>query len=241
MKIYMLSAICLLAIAASGQQIETDRPDQSDGASIIKPGKWQVESSVYYTVMNGTVHSLISSSLFRTGVTKNLEARVLAEQGYHRNSFISETAHSQYPLAISLKYKLIEETRIRPSLSGVGYVQVPFTNGSARKQWSPAFLFIIEKKINRFTVTINSGIKEEAFDNLWEEQTTADLKYEISRNLHVFTEYFAQYGHFAPFHNTDAGVLLQVNRHWVLYAAVGSSIRHHPANYFMNAGFGFAP
>ncbi|RYY60809.1 MAG: transporter [Chitinophagaceae bacterium] len=241
MKIYVLLAFCFTGSAAWGQQIETDRPDQSDGNSIIHPGKWQVESSVYYTVLHPSVNSLVSSSLLRTGIVKNLEARLLVEQGYHRNSFLSETAHSQYPLAVSLKYKLMEETNTRPSLGGVGYLQLPFTNGSERKQWSPAFLVIIEKKFSNITATINSGVKEEAFENIWEEQTTVDLKYELSQNLHLFTEYFAQYGHFAPFHNADAGVLVQFTKHWMAYAAVGTSIQHHPSNYFMNAGFAFAP
>lgn len=166
-----------------------------------------------------------------------MEVRLLVEQGQHRDLFMDETAQSQYPLAASVKLAIVAENKHRPAVSVVGYLQLPFTNGAQAKQWSSAVLLIVEKKWSPFTLTINAGPKQEAFHPDWEFQATSDLKLELSPKWQVFGEYFAQYGSGLPFHNIDAGVLYQLNKHWLIFSAAGSSIDHYPGNYFLNTGF----
>jgi hypothetical protein len=233
----LLLLFALLMGRARAQKINTDRPDQSDGASVVKENTIQLESSLYYTVVEKNKHAFISSSLLRYGLVKNFELRLLAEQGHHRNLFMDETAQSQYPLAIGAKLGLVEQTDVRPAVSLVGYLQLPFTNGTQPAQWSPAVLLVVEKKWSPLTLTVNAGPKQEAFHPDWEFQATTDLKCEVSKKWQVFGEYFAQYGHALPFHNVDAGFLYQLNKHWMVYGSAGSSIKHHPSNYFFNTGF----
>ncbi len=55
--------------------------------------------------------------------------------------------------------------------------------------------------------------------------STADLKYDVSRSITVFGEYFAQFQvHEHPLHNVDAGILYALSRHIQLHVAAGSSI-----------------
>jgi hypothetical protein len=239
MKRHFFSSIIMVLFffTIQAQQMNTDRPDQSDGATVMDKHKVQLESSVYYTTVDINQHVMISSSLLRFGLLKHIELRLLAEQGYHRNIFMEETAQSQYPFALSAKVSIMKAHGDWPAIAIAGYLQLPFTNGSEIHQWSPAVLLILEKKWSPLTLTINAGPKQEAFQPDWEFQATGDLKYELDSKWQVFAEYFAQYSHASPFHNVDGGFLFNVSKSWMLYASMGSSIKHHPSNYFFNMGF----
>ncbi|HTL07014.1 MAG TPA: transporter [Chitinophagaceae bacterium] len=227
----------LLPFTIRCQQLETDRPDQSDGASIVEKHKWQLESSLYYTALEGEKNAFISSTLLRYGVSKKLELRMLAEQGKNRDNFIEGTAHSQYPLAVSAKWGLVQDKKGWPDISVVGYLQLPFTNGDQPHYWSPALLLITEKEWGQFTLTSNVGIKQEPFSTDWDWQATADLKYALAEQWQIFGEYFSQFGKEEPFHNVDAGLLFFPSKKWMLSLSGGTSLRHMPGNRFVNAGF----
>jgi hypothetical protein len=170
-----------------------------------------------------------------------VEARLLVEQGYHRDLYISETAHATSPLAIGAKVSLLKEQKVLPAVSLLGWLQVPVTNfKSETSVWSPALVVIAEKKLSDFTLTVNTGAKEEAFEPVWEWQSTADVKYEVNAKVAVFAEYFGQYeAHEDPLHNIDGGVLYLLNKHMQVHLAGGSSVAHSPSNFFINTGLAF--
>lgn len=183
-----LVLLYLMLSQAEAQQIVTDRPDQSDGAAIVETDKWQLETSLYYTRIDSHTHAFISSSLLRYGVLKKFEARLLVEQGIKRNPFTTETAQSQFPLALSAKWALLEETKHQPAISMVGYLQLPFSNGTQAHQWSSAVLLIIEKEWSPVTVSLNAGPKQAAFSPEWSLQATGDIKIAFGTHLNVFAE-----------------------------------------------------
>ncbi|MBO9660444.1 MAG: transporter [Chitinophagaceae bacterium] len=239
LKHSLLLTVVLMILTANvfSQKLNTDRPDQSDGAGVIEKGKIQLESSVYFTVVDENKRSVVSSNLVRYGLIDNFEVRVLAEQGHHRDLFIEETAQSQYPLAVSAKWSLLRDKKSLPDISLVGYLQVPVTSGTQSSIWSPAVLLIVEKQWEPFTLTLNTGARQEAFSKDWDLQATADLKFDLGEHWQVFGEYFAQFSKVLPFHNVDAGVLYYLNRKWMVHASAGTSLAHHPHNYFINSGF----
>lgn len=232
-----IAIIIFTSFSCIGQELNTDRPDQSDGASIVKKGKVQLESSFSYTAIGKTDHPVILSNLVRLGMSKRLELRLLVEQGYKRNIFIDETAHSQYPLAAGFKVALIEENEKAPGVSVIGAVQLPFTNSSQPKLWSPMLAVITEKKWSPVTITVNVGTRQEAFSHEWALQATTDVKYELTNKWQIFGEYFAQYGAAPPFHNIDAGILFHPAKYWMLFSSVGEAIHHSPHIFFISSGF----
>lgn len=139
---------------SEAQQLNTDRPDQSDGAAVVDKGKFQLESSFYFTTIDQNQHASILSSLLRYGLANKLELRLLAEQGHHRDLFIEQTAHSQFPLALSIKWNLLKDKETMPDLSIVSYLQLPFTNGAQPSLWAPGILLILEKEYKPFTITL---------------------------------------------------------------------------------------
>lgn len=72
--------------AAQGEDLVTDRPDQTESATVVVPGKVQIEAGVFIefdTLVAGVQQDVVRlglpSVLVRIGVLENLEARVGAD------------------------------------------------------------------------------------------------------------------------------------------------------------------
>jgi hypothetical protein len=223
------------------EKITTDQPDQSDGATVVDKKAFQLESSLYFNTFKGMGHAVVSSSLVRYGISKKIEARLLVEQGYHRDLYITEAAHATAPLAIGAKAELLDEKRIGPAVSLLASLQVPATNFKSEPViWAPALVIIMEKHISDFTITLNGGAKQESFEPVWEWQSTGDVKYEINNRVEVFGEYFGQFeAHEPPLHNIDGGVLYAISNTCQVHLTGGTSLFHQPGNYFINTGMAF--
>lgn len=238
---FFIEMIFLIHGSLFGQsdKMQTDRPDQSDGATTVLPKELQLETALILDVFKGESNAFVSATTIRYGLLKKLEARLLVEQGYHRDLHIEATAHGQYPVALSSKLTILEQHPVIPDLALMAYLQIPVTSQKLPKIWSPAFTLIAEKKICELTLTTNMGIRQAAFENSWAWQASADSKYEISKSVDIFFEYFAQYAaHEYPLHNVDGGVLFHLNKKLMLHLAGGTNIFYHDGGYyFFNTGF----
>jgi len=238
---YLLLLLLLPISVIAQEKISTEQPDQSYGADVLEKKEFQFETSVYYNSIKENPNPVISTTLLRYGLFKNVEIRLLAEQGDYRDVYISETAHSTYPLAFGTKIALVKEQKYVPGIAIVAYLALPFTNfDHQNSQWSPGFVAAFDKHLSDFTLTLNGGIKEEAFEHKWEYMYTTDLKYEVSEKVQVFAEYFGQYEKQEdPVHNMDSGVMLLLNKKCQIHLAGGMSVAHHPSYYFVNSGIAF--
>ncbi|MBW8684679.1 transporter [Chitinophaga rhizophila] len=236
-----LILLCISTFARAQDKINTDRPDQTDGATVIDPKSIQFETEFYYNKFSTGEKALISSSLLRYGLTKKVEARLLVEQGQERDLFISETTQGQYPLALSTKIAVLKDKRNLPDIALIGYLHLPLTSHKGNYgYWSPSATLVIEKEFDKLTATANGTYKQEAFEKEWIWQVSGDLKYELSERISVFGEYFAQYAPGdSPLHNADGGILYHITPDWVVYLAMGHTLFTKESNYFGNAGLAF--
>lgn len=223
-------------------KINTDRPDQTDGATVVEPKTLQLETEFYYNKFSSSGKTaLISSSLIRYGLFKNMEARLLVEQGQERDLFISETTQGQYPLALSTKITLLKDKKHLPDVALISYLHIPITSYSGNYgYWSPQVTLVLEKELDKLTVTANGSYKQEAFEKTWIWQVSGDLKYELTDRFTVFGEYFAQYApEDSPVHNADGGLLYHITSDLLVHVAFGHTIFTEERNYFGNAGLAF--
>ena len=243
MKIVSLvNVILFLTLTGRSQEkINTDRPDQSDGASVVSRGKVQLETELYYNSFWEGKPALISSTLLRFGIVNNIELRLLTEQGQERDRFIAETTQGLYPLAVSAKVAIVKDLRMLPDISLVGYLHCPVTSGKENgRYWSPIITLVLEKEFDRFTFTTNASIKQEAFEKKWIWQGGGEIKMELSDHFSAFAEYFAQYDkQEAPLHNVDSGILWYIQPKWMVHVAAGTNIFTSERNYFINTGLAF--
>lgn len=239
-----VTMLCLIASqlhAQSQNKINTDRPDQSDGAQVLDPRKLQFETEFYYNHFTSGKPALISSSLLRYGLVRNIEARLLVEQGQERDKFISKTTQGLYPLAISTKASILKDRKILPDISIIAYLHIPVTGATENKgYWSPLFTAVLEKEFGRVTATSNISFKQEAYESKWIWQASGELKYEVSEKVSLFGEYFAQYDkEEPPLHNLDGGILYYINPGLMVHLAFGHTVFSPEHNYFINSGLAF--
>lgn len=118
-------------------------------------------------------------------------------------------------------------------------VQAPVTNGKNPRLWSPAVIVVGEKKISDLTITANAGIREAAFEKLWNWQFTCDGKYALTKDIDVFAEYFSQFArHAQSQHNIDGGILYHICPSLMLHLSAGTTlVQGGDKFYFLSAGF----
>jgi len=241
---FLLALLCTglsFAYAQDSLNIKIDRPDQTDGTETVKQGKLQVEAEGYYNRFKNNEAAIISSTLLRYGLSKNLELRLLAEEGKNRDIFIEETAQGQYPLAIGAKLAVLKNEALL-MLSLIGYIKLPFTSRTKQQQsyWSGTLLIAIERDINKLTLVANGGYHQNAYAATGVWQTSFNAKYAFTNRLEGYTEYFSQFDALQhPSHNADAGLVFFISHHLATHIAYGSSIFTHNYNRFVNTGLSF--
>ncbi|MBC7388008.1 MAG: transporter [Opitutaceae bacterium] len=220
-------------------RIDSDRPDQTDGTHVIKPGEVQIESGLYYNSFEEDDPAFISSSLLRIGVLNFSELRIIAEEGTRRDVFTEETGHGIYPLAVGTKVSLLKDHKNLPDISFIGTMQVPITSKTDEKQmkWSPIFNMAYEKEIWKFSLDVNTGKKWNAFDDGFTYQGTGSLRYEITKKWMSFIEYYGQYSpEIHPQHNMDGGLIYYVKPNIQVSASTGTTIFYEDYNRFILIG-----
>lgn len=89
--VLLLIALCIYGIQMSGQEMVTDRPDQTESSSTVAKGSLQIESGLLlgFSEENKTnMQSILApTSLFRLGLTNRIELRVVTqyEQQYYKD------------------------------------------------------------------------------------------------------------------------------------------------------------
>ena len=101
------------------ENINTDRPDQSDGTYIVSKNIFQLETGLVFSA-DGIIHN----TMLRYGIVKNTELRLLFNYGEVNTTGKRETGI--FPVSFSIKHKLVEGKRFIPQITAVGYVQFPF-------------------------------------------------------------------------------------------------------------------
>jgi hypothetical protein len=197
--LYIVVFLCLLVTTARAQndnKMHTDWPDQSEDVHAMKPGELQLETGFSLTRFSSGEDAAIGHELIRYGFIKQLELRLVVEDGKHRDRYMEETSQSIYPLAASVKYSLIDDHQWLPDITLVGYLKLPFTSRSKEQKayWSPAFVAAFENNLaEKLKLEYNAGIRQEAYskEHLW--MSTTGFMYDITDKLEVFIEHFAQY------------------------------------------------
>lgn len=220
------SAQRLSAQTDSGQgYISSDRPDQSEGATIMAPRKIQFEWGGTYRKA-GTNLSLMA----RYGIIKDWEVRL---EGVTER--LSKDGLKMDEVSLSSKLGLLSEEKWLPAMSLIGYLH--YAPRGDREITSDLTL-ALEKGLNEhFGLASNIG-SSEGFQKVF---ITGEVTYQPSERIGTFVEY---YGSFAsgsiPVQGFDLGVSYGFSRSFSLdlsygvtytsgqtehYASLGGSIR----------------
>ena len=155
--------------------IETDRPDQTETASVVPKGYFQMENGFSITDTEPGFIYTHPSTLVRVGVSEYFEVRVQAEY-INIQLDPNPKVDGLLPIQVGFKSKLLEQKGIIPKTSFIGHISLP---GLASKQFqetyfAPSMRLAFLHNLNRFAVSYNLGAE-------WDGETPRpDFTYTLS-------------------------------------------------------------
>lgn len=105
-------------------EIDTDRPDQTETTSIVPVNRFQMENGFQHQqTAKEESELLLPTSLWKFGISKTIELRLITELVY--NTFPDSSETGLNPVVVGLKVKLWDEKGILPEASLITHVLLP--------------------------------------------------------------------------------------------------------------------
>ena len=267
MKRFLLSLAlllnCPIALADSGplgfgtsefsQEMETDRPDFTEGAQTVQAGHLQIESgyTFVYDDEDGVEvddHTL-PELLFRAGISDNLELR-LAWEGWSSTKVkadgFSERSEGLTDTSIGFKHSLIEQNESLPALSYILELGLP--TGAERKtadEVEPALVIIWAKDLND-SYSLGGNINfawpiDSEDDRYFEAASSLALGMDLGNSFGTYLEYFGFYPNDSAdeesTHYASSGITYSCSKNSQLDFRVGVGINDDAADFFTGVGY----
>ena len=196
LRLALVALISFGACSASAQTIETDRPDQTEAATLVPVGGIQLEAGVAgWTSGDATVTGYtLPTALLRYGLHERFELRVVGQRDQMQSNFIDLvepwTSASAWDLGAKVagwntdasQMCVLAHYRFRPGANDGGQVR----------------LNVAKPLGSRFSIGTNVGIawqwatEEQAADG--EAEYTLALGYSVSETLYTYVEAFGAGG-----------------------------------------------
>jgi hypothetical protein len=191
------------------QQISTDRPDQTESSSTVPLKLFQVESGVFYgkrDELNETVtHYMLPSTLFRIGLLKGLELRVLSQ--FEQLSDKSSRQNGISDIEIGAKVQFFNRETSNSKYAALSHLVLPTgSKGLTNFAYGSISKLCVSHTLSEFTeIGYNIGYNYYGVGN-------GDLTYSLAFNIDLNGKiglYVEPFGEFADFNdwksNLDAG------------------------------------
>lgn len=172
---FVLMVILVGSFCYAQEEISTDRPDQTEGVSIVSKHHFQIEAGFTFQQTNEL------TQLLRFGLFKNTEIRV-------ETPFLLDNGIALLPVSFSLKQKIIDQKKYLPATSVLGIAEFKsLADGAFQEGGADYYLkFLFENELNdKFSLGYNLGTQN--FEYLL---VTTALGYDISDKFGAFAEYF---------------------------------------------------
>lgn len=241
----MIAALLQLCTIIAAEELVTDRPDQTEAAVTVAPGKVQMETGITYT-QDEHAHSLsLPETLVRIGLTTRLELRLGWEGVEHALQDHHSIARDG---ELGLKVRLWDEKEWRPEAAILAGVSLPFgSTDSTSNRLDPSFRLSFAHTLSeRWSLGYNIGAEwttegdeEDTAHTLAAGIYTLAFGYGATERLGLFVEFFGEVpinGQGGPAHSFDGGmtVLLRDNVQWDMSA--GTGLNNEAPDWFASTG-----
>lgn len=254
--LHLVIAFLAFVVPGYGQDSEkaelvTDRPDQTESATIVPKGSVQLETGMLFTSdsydflgtkVTNTSFSL-PNNLFRIGVHERIELRVMFLEFGKVNSKVgstsSELGKGLSPLAIGTKIKFFEENGFLPETAILAHTTLPLGGADFKpEKMGYDFRFSMAHTLSdNLALGYNVGAEFE-YDALNSEYVssgvyTLSLGIGITDKFGVYTEFF---GDFAKSHEFDAGITYLINPMTQFDLSGGVGLTDEANDYYLSTG-----
>ena len=224
------------------EPIDTDRPDQTEAASLVPKGMFQMETGAEFHQVSDHVTSFLAPTILcKYGVNENFELRLITEiQG---DNVYGEKTSGLNPVLVGLKIRLADEKGIIPKTAFIGHLLLPDAASTDYKVAHPAteFRLAMENNItDKFYIGYNVGAEWDGDSPDATFVYTLTTGVEVTKKLRIFGEVYG----FAPEGETgdlefDAGGVFLITNNVAIDASGGFGITENAPDYFLSAGFSF--
>lgn len=200
----MLRASCLVACVAlfgsrlaAQEAIVTDRPDYVESSDVVGKKVFQLETSAAtdWTASAGlTARTVTTPTLFRLGVTKNVELR-LETDGYTRATLTGASAvDGLSDAAVGIKWHLVDGAQRRPSVAVLIHGDLPSGSTAFRGEgFRPSFRAVGEWDLPAgFGIGIMPGVVYDV-NALGEREWTSLFGVTVGHPITASTRFYVEY------------------------------------------------
>ncbi|HEY5686677.1 MAG TPA: transporter [Yeosuana sp.] len=238
---YLTLVLCLIGFSVFSQTIITDRPDQTESSSTIEKGSLQIETGILLGFTEDDFISdrqvLAPTTLFRYGITKGLELRVLSQFESLKDQNTSQKISGISDLEIGTKIQLFKRENINTEIAFLSHIILP--TGSkylTNDKFGTINKLSISHELND---TMNIGYNG-GYDYFGEGK--GNLTYSVALGISItdtFGLYMEPYGNLVEFDvheaSFDAGITYLLKDNVQLDFSFGTGI-NHTMNY-LSLGF----
>lgn len=237
-KFILLSSL-IISYTSSAQQIQTDRPNETEGPSTISAHHLQVETGFSFEKQDDEKTFEVPALVMRYGLFKNAEFRL--ESAFK----IEDEQNSQgiQPLVVGFKYHVLDHKGILPDLALLGRVSIPWLadNAYQEENYSPEIRLLAQHSLSKTThLGYNIGIEWLADTARPEYIYTLSVDHSLNKKIKLIAE---AYGFTEPHHHAqnsaDVAVLYLLKNNMQLDVIAGSGIMNSPQSKFIELGFSF--
>lgn len=241
-KISSVLLTLTFSFLSSQESIETDRPDQTESASLTPKKIIQIESGFLYE-KTGTQAEKFShpNILWKYGINDNFELRMITEFSSEKSG--NETFSGMMPLTLGFKAKLTDEKKLLPKISFIAHLTA---NKLSSKHFetshiAPSFKFLFQHTLSeKWRMGYNLGAD-------WNGETpdatavyTLSAAYGINEKWGAFAEVFGFLNKFQKAdHSLHGGFIYFISNDFQLDASSGFGISESSPDYFISCGVSY--
>jgi len=231
-KIFFI-VILLYSFTLSAQTIVTDRPDQTESSSTVPRRSIQIETGILLGFSNdGLVKEqqlLVPSTLFRYGLTKGIEIRLVSQFESVKNKTTTEKVNGISDLEIGTKFQILQKEEVNTEIAFLSHLILP----TGSKNVTLDKYATINKLSISHTINDKVGIGYNVGYNYFGEGQ-GDFTYSLAFAIGITDKvgiYFEPYGDVINFKehesNFDTGITYLINPNFQLDLSFGIGINHN--------------
>lgn len=238
--------ICLSIGKLFGQKIITDRPDQTESSSTVKKGDLQIESGILIKFIeeNSEIQRQLfaPSTLFRIGVIKGMELRVLTQVENIKFPNGENEFNGVSDLEVGTKIQLLQKENINSEIAILSHLIIPTGTKSHKNEKLGTInkLSISHELNDQVGFGYNLGYN---YFGIGKGDLTYSiaLGFGISERVSIYIEPYGDLIEFKDYEsNIDAGLTYLVRDNFQLDFSFGTGMNYN-MNYNMNyISFGFS-
>lgn len=225
---------------AYSQNIQTDRPDQTECPFIVTEKYFQLESGFSFEQTKQDNNQIVAPAILaKYGVSKRFELRLFASYEIEKTNFEKNAKIS--PVFCGFKVLLLNENRIIPTISFIGHLAIPELNSNIfqNKFTSPQFRFTMQHTLSKKqSLSYNIGTE---WDSEYEKPTfvyTLTSGYTLTAKTGIYIEW---YGFISEIDNSDyscdGGFTYLINPNNQLDISTGFGLSEISPNLYFALGY----